>query len=63
MSITNDEIKTEWEPGDALVVTMDGGGDADGGADGGDSDGGADGGDGGADGAPAPGGDSDGADA
>ena len=28
MSITNDDIKTEWEPGDSLVVTMDG--DADG---------------------------------
>ena len=28
MSITNDDIKTEWEPGQPLVVTMDG--DADG---------------------------------
>ena len=27
MSITNDDIRTEWEPGDTLVVTMDGDGD------------------------------------
>lgn len=33
MSITNDDIRTEWEPGDTLVVTMDGDGDGDGGAD------------------------------
>jgi hypothetical protein len=28
MSITNDDIRTEWQPGDTLVVTMDGDGDA-----------------------------------
>ncbi len=64
MSISSNDIKTDWEAGDTLVVTMDGdgtdgtkSGDSDG-ADGGDSDG-TDG--GAADGAD--GGDSDGADA
>jgi len=63
MSISSNDITTDWEAGDTLVVTMDGdsdgtdGGDSDG-ADGGDSDG-SDGGD--SDGAD--GGDSDGADA
>ena len=27
MSITNDDIKTEWEPGDAVVAAIDGDGD------------------------------------
>jgi hypothetical protein len=27
MSITNDDIRSDWEPGDTLVVTMDGDGD------------------------------------
>lgn len=37
MSITNDDIQPDWEPGDAISVTIDGDGDADGGdADGGD---------------------------
>jgi hypothetical protein len=57
MSITNDDIKTEWEPGQPLVVTMDG--DADG-TDG-DSDGTDGNGDG--DGTDGDGGDADGGDA
>ena len=52
MSISSNDITTDWEAGDTLIVTMDGdsdgadGGDSDG-ADGGDSDGtdGTDGGD------------------
>lgn len=41
MSITNEDIKAEWEPGDTLVVTMDGDGDGTDGdsSDGGDTDG------------------------
>ena len=39
MSITNDDIKTEWELGDTIAVTMDGDG-TDGDGDGGDTDGG-----------------------
>ena len=62
MSISSNDIKTDWEAGDTLVVTMDGDSD---GADGGDSDG-ADGDSDGSDGGDsdgADGGDSDGADA
>ena len=58
MSITNDDIKTEWEPGDSLVVTMDGDADGtDGDSDGTDGDGGA------GDGTDGDGGDADGGDA
>jgi hypothetical protein len=38
MSITNDDIKAEWELGDTLVITMDGDTDGTDGTDG-DSDG------------------------
>ena len=57
MSITNDDIKTEWEPGDSLVVTMDGD------ADGTDGDGDATDGGGDTDGTDGDGGDADGGDA
>jgi hypothetical protein len=44
MSITSDQIKSDWELGDPIIITMDadgeGGTDGDGGADGGDADGG-----------------------
>ena len=40
MSITNDDIKTDWEPGDTIAVTMDGDADGtDGDGDGTDGDG------------------------
>jgi hypothetical protein len=57
MSITNDDIKTEWEPGQPLVVTMDGD------ADGTDGDGDATDGNGDGDATDGDGGDADGGDA
>ncbi len=39
MSITNDDIKTDWELSDAIEITMDGDGDGTDGTDGDGSDG------------------------